>query len=237
MTKSFGIAFEVPHSIQFTAGKCCRLALRRLGCALPSLHFEDTASLLRACSHSSRVSLTESTSLIYALPLRLVDLLELTALHLTDTMSEPDNTFDTGDMAAALSDAGSDTAKSVVIVIDPPPVVPIEGAADRAREHGFVPPVAYDYDAYNANTREARESLAVEGGYIEPAWAATAVRYEWDDDFGDVGPEVPELEQELFLHENVMRKGNAFQVLEYKIHQEGPVQISPVRKVSLTVSY
>ncbi|KAB2580381.1 ATP-dependent RNA helicase ded1 [Lasiodiplodia theobromae] len=143
-------------------------------------------------------------------------------------MSEPENNFDTTEMAAALSDAGSDAAKPVVV--EPPPTVPIEGAADRAREHGFVAPVAYDYDNYKVTTKEERETAAAEGRYLEPGWAATAARYEWDDEYGEVGPEDPKLEEDLFRHENVMRKGNAFSVLEYKIHQEGPVQIAPVRK-------
>lgn len=146
-------------------------------------------------------------------------------------MSEPENNFDTTEMAAALSDAGSDAAKPVVV--EPPPTVPIEGAADRAREHGFVAPVAYDYDNYKVTTKEERETAAAEGRYLEPGWAATAARYEWDDEYGEVGPEDPKLEEDLFRHENVMRKGNAFSVLEYKIHQEGPVQIAPVRKVCL----
>ncbi|KAH7057242.1 DEAD/DEAH box RNA helicase [Macrophomina phaseolina] len=139
-----------------------------------------------------------------------------------------ENTFDTADMRAALSEAGSDTPKAVAS--KPPAIVPIEGAAERAREHGFTAPVAYDYDAYKPSNKEEREAAVAEGRYIEPGWAATAARYEWDDEYGEVGPEDAGLEEELFRHENVMRKGNAFQVLEYKISQEGPHQIAPVRK-------
>ncbi|EOD46035.1 putative dead deah box RNA helicase protein [Neofusicoccum parvum] len=145
--------------------------------------------------------------------------------------SEPDKTFDTAEMSAALSEAGSNAGSDCdkPVASEPPPIVPIEGAADRAREHGFAPPVAYDYDNYNATTKEQRDATLAEGRYIEPSWAATAARYEWDDDYGEVGPPMPELEQELFRQETVMRRGNAFQVLQYKIKQEGPVQIAPVR--------
>lgn len=152
---------------------------------------------------------------------------------ITDIMSEHENTFDTAEMSAALSEAGSNAGSDAPkpVISEPPPIVPIEGAAERAREHGFAPPVAYDYDSYNTMTKEERDAAAAEGRYVEPGWAATAARYEWDDEYGDVGPEDPKLEEELFRHDNVMRKGNAFEVLEYKIHQEGPVQIAPIRKV------
>lgn len=151
--------------------------------------------------------------------------------------SEPDKTFDTAEMSAALSEAGSNAGSDCdkPVASEPPPIVPIEGAADRAREHGFAPPVAYDYDNYNATTKEQRDATLAEGRYIEPSWAATAARYEWDDDYGEVGPPMPELEQELFRQETVMRRGNAFQVLQYKIKQEGPVQIAPVRNVCFSL--
>ncbi|KAF2146323.1 uncharacterized protein K452DRAFT_324292 [Aplosporella prunicola CBS 121167] len=109
------------------------------------------------------------------------------------------------------------------------PPVEREGAAERAKAHGFVATSAFDYAAYNATTLEAREALVNEGNYLEPSWAASAARYEWDDEFGEVGPPNEELEKELFRHENVMRRGNAFNELEYEVFSEGPTKIAPIR--------
>ena len=69
-------------------------------------------------------------------------------------------------------------------------------AAQRSRDAGWVEPVKYDYEAYNTDSKEMRESLdpAVE----LPTWAANATKYEWKDEYGDVGPVHPELERALF---------------------------------------
>ncbi|KAG6018782.1 hypothetical protein E4U41_003586 [Claviceps citrina] len=56
--------------------------------------------------------------------------------------------------------------------------------------------------------------------------------YQWDDDFGDVGPRFPELELELFgdpetRHE---RAGLDFSKIEQiEVQQEGPTRIQPIR--------
>ena len=77
----------------------------------------------------------------------------------------------------------------------------------RAREHGWVPPVKYDYDAYNA-TRESREKSEDAMDTIGvPTWAANAARYEWLDEYGDVGPSLPALEKELYRDEHAMKTG------------------------------
>ncbi|MCJ1435750.1 hypothetical protein MMC27_005125 [Xylographa pallens] len=85
-----------------------------------------------------------------------------------------------------------------------------------------IKPVEYDYNVYNATTREERE--AVEAKLAErrsntkieddaqftadvPLWASNAVRYEWNDEFGDVGPRHPELEKQLYRDQYTNRAG------------------------------
>ena len=72
-----------------------------------------------------------------------------------------------------------------------------------------IKPVQYDYKIYNASTREERQDAEKEAAEKKanddeqftddiPLWASNAVRYEWDDEYGDVGPAHPELERQLF---------------------------------------
>lgn len=69
-------------------------------------------------------------------------------------------------------------------------------STQRSREAGWVEPEKYDYDAYNAGNNEARQ--AVDGTLELPTWAANATKYEWKDEYGEVGPAHPELEEMLF---------------------------------------
>ncbi len=84
-----------------------------------------------------------------------------------------------------------------------------EAANQRSREHGWSEPEKYDYESYNAGTREERE--AVEAAHEVPAWASNAMKYEWQEDYGDVGPEHPELEEMLFKDKNRMESGIEFE--------------------------
>lgn len=49
---------------------------------------------------------------------------------------------------------------------------------------GWVPPTPYDYEAL--------------GGEAAHEWESNAVIYEWDGEEGDIGPEHPALEKQLF---------------------------------------
>ena len=92
-----------------------------------------------------------------------------------------------------------------------------------------IKPVEYDYNIYNASTREERE--AAEAKLTErlsntkidddahftadvPLWASNAVKYEWNDEFGDVGPRHPELEKQLFRDQFTNRAGNMMATYE-----------------------
>lgn len=90
-----------------------------------------------------------------------------------------------------------------------------EDAVKRVREAQWAVPQKFDYDTYNAGPRD-RESAAPVGDenadYADgPTWAANAVKYEWSDDFGEVGPRHPALEQMLFRDEHIMEIGEKFE--------------------------
>lgn len=85
-----------------------------------------------------------------------------------------------------------------------------EEAAVRSREHGWAEPEKYDYDTYNAESKPREERAAAEEGKDLPAWAANAQKYEWSDEFGDVGPRHEALEEMLFNSEHINRTGIAF---------------------------
>ena len=77
-------------------------------------------------------------------------------------------------------------------------------AIQRVRDGGWVTPTQFNYTDYNASTKEEREAAG------EPKWAANAAKYEWSEEFGDVGPADEELERELFGSENQMKQGADF---------------------------
>ena len=90
----------------------------------------------------------------------------------------------------------------------------------KAREAGWTETTAFDYSEFQRT-----------GGNDADYHGASKV-YEWKDEFGDVGPEVPELERILFGGEFQMRKGEHTEHLDLEVNLEGPVQIPHIRKVS-----
>lgn len=80
-----------------------------------------------------------------------------------------------------------------------------EKQAQRVKDANWGEPTKFDYESYNAGSREERQAVAAaqEG----PEWAATATKYEWSDEYGDVGPAHPQLERLLFGDETKMEKG------------------------------
>ena len=53
----------------------------------------------------------------------------------------------------------------------------------------------------------------------------------WKEEYGDVGPEVPELEKQLFEDEHIMRIGQHKEALEIEVAVEGPEKVHPIRQV------
>lgn len=78
-------------------------------------------------------------------------------------------------------------------------------AAQRARDHGWSEQHKFDYEALKAKPNDK------DGSATGPVWAANAKKYEWDDDYGDVGPVHEQLELELFGKEHVVKKGQDYE--------------------------
>ena len=84
-----------------------------------------------------------------------------------------------------------------------------EQALERVKEANWGSRQEYDYSKYTEGPRDktapAPEGAALQGNL--PSWAANAAKYEWDDEYGDVGPEHEELKQMLFGDEHKMQQG------------------------------
>lgn len=100
---------------------------------------------------------------------------------------------DLGSVENALADVTNSSADTVGIV----GYVPRNAeAAQIAREKGWSNPVPYDYVEYE--NKDSRN------------WAGVAARYEWKDEYGEVGPPNEALENELFRGDFIPRVGQRF---------------------------
>ena len=77
-----------------------------------------------------------------------------------------------------------------------------EEAHALAREKGWVEPQEYDYGAYTGSRDPA--------GDCEVIWSHNAEKYEWKEEYGEVGPESQALEAQLFRSEIINRQGLKF---------------------------
>ena len=101
-------------------------------------------------------------------------------------------------------------------------IIKDEEAAQRARDAGWAVPENYDYQTYNATTLEERiaaeAKVAERAGTDEnasttqdvPLWASNAAKYEWSEEYGDIGPAFEELEKQLFRSDLTNRVGLNF---------------------------
>ncbi|KAF7181325.1 hypothetical protein CNMCM7691_000543 [Aspergillus felis] len=103
------------------------------------------------------------------------------------------DSFDVTDMSNALKEVTDEKINKNV------------EASNLAREKGWVPPEQYDYAKYNTGPAEKPEEVTEQSEI--PEWAAKAAKYEWNDEFGDVGPPNKELEDMLFRNEFINRTG------------------------------
>lgn len=99
-------------------------------------------------------------------------------------------------------------------------------ARAKVKQHQWVAKVPLNYELYNQT--DNRQIMNADG---EPAWLMNAVKYEWKEEFGEVGPENPVLETQLYHSEHTVRRGQELSALNLKVTSEGPVQIKPVRTV------
>lgn len=104
-----------------------------------------------------------------------------------------------------------------------------DGVPKNPQQHGWTTKTGYDYETYNKSSKDQLDTpvaaaevddanatlpvglpdvgiMGVESG----TWASNAPIYEWDEEYGDVGPSVEKLEQLLFQGEFTMRTGIEF---------------------------
>ncbi|KAF2090436.1 ATP-dependent RNA helicase DED1 [Saccharata proteae CBS 121410] len=135
-------------------------------------------------------------------------------------------------------DAGDKAEDDDSATFDPTPLpepIEREGALERAQAHGFKPRKDYNYEVYIA---QAGGPGAAEGesarnnvpGYLEPSWAATAARYEWNDEHGDVAPRIPALEKALFRTENATKAGQLLASYDSFTANCDGAQVKPINK-------
>ncbi|MCJ1465446.1 hypothetical protein MMC07_004064 [Pseudocyphellaria aurata] len=106
-----------------------------------------------------------------------------------------------------------------------------EDAVTHPRDLGWAEPLKYDYEAYNASSKPREERAAIEEAKNLPPWAANAQKYEWSDEFGDVGPRHDALEEILFNNEYINRTGIAFdKIAGITVTFESTSQIQPALK-------
>jgi len=87
-----------------------------------------------------------------------------------------------------------------------------EEAKQRVKDAHWAKPQKFDYDTYNAGPKDQRSAVPVEGAEDEdvPTWAANATKYEWSDEYGEIGPKHEALERMLFGSEHQMKEGDQF---------------------------
>lgn len=134
-------------------------------------------------------------------------------------------------MAAALPGATADSNAEAPATSGGLKAVTSDGR--NPQEFGWAPPTKYDYTSYNMSNKELRQARApnpadgetihnptnyqipAEGDVhsnLAPAgeWASNATVYEWEDEYGDIGPRFEPLEKQLFGDENHVKTGLKF---------------------------
>ena len=91
----------------------------------------------------------------------------------------------------------------------------------KVKDAGWTEKTAFNYDEYQRTGGENAEDF---GGMMQ------IYNVDWNDDYGDVGPELPELEKGLFGGEFRNRKGEHLAALQLEANVEGPSN-KRIRKV------
>ena len=103
------------------------------------------------------------------------------------------DTFASDEMQGALNDISNEVATNDT------------GTATTARQKGWAEPSSYDYEEYGKAAKDAT--------VVNPTitmWGHNAQKYEWQEDYGEVGPRNEELEQMLYHSEFITRQGIRF---------------------------
>ncbi|KAK3674298.1 hypothetical protein LTR78_005767 [Recurvomyces mirabilis] len=139
----------------------------------------------------------------------------------TDEIAAP--ATDTWGSAAVADDTPTDNAEGTAEGEAPTTPAPAVGElskekyVSKARDAGWNEATAIDFSKYQ------------NGGAEDNDWHGAAASYEWKDEYGDVGPEVLQLEMILFGGEFQMKRGERMEPLELKVNIEGPVLIKPIK--------
>jgi ATP-dependent RNA helicase DDX3X len=106
----------------------------------------------------------------------------------------------------------------------------IEENRQKAKEAGWCEQTAYTYPEAGGEQAAGTDDTDAD----LPKWLSDAAVYEWDDEYGEVGPVNPELERELFHSGHLMRAGGAIKALKFDVNVvlPGKVKVSPVMNVS-----
>lgn len=118
--------------------------------------------------------------------------------------------------------------------------------SEEVAQHGWNRSAGYDYSRYVSQGVAAAEGVAArdgaaEGGgaaegaepaYSQTEWGFNAARYEWHGEYGDIGPEHPQLEMILFEGGEHVKAGQALEHLNtaFEVVQEGPIRIKFVKE-------
>lgn len=99
------------------------------------------------------------------------------------------------------------------------------------QQAGWDEKVPLNYDSLMPKPADGDD--AVKENQTAPEWYSTAAKYEWSDDYGDVGPSIPELEEQLFdRHTKTMEGAWMEHINAFSVTQEGPTRIAPVKHVN-----
>lgn len=84
-----------------------------------------------------------------------------------------------------------------------------EAVRERVKEAKWATPQGYNYTKYNAGPSDKTTPASESDQPQDEAsgWAANAAKYEWDQDYGDIGPDHEELEKMLFGDPDKVEQG------------------------------
>jgi hypothetical protein len=161
--------------------------------------------------------------------LRLASINPSNPLHTHTTMApwETNTSNDGGAAEAGFGDTAAQPADTTTDTLD---MTPLAGALteaetaafrERAREAGWVDNQPVDYAV-----RQSSHDTDMTN------YLTHSAVYEWNDEYGDVGPEVPDLEQQLFGGDFRVRQGQHMDKLQFEVTVEGPDKLQPARSVS-----
>lgn len=98
----------------------------------------------------------------------------------------------------------------------------------KAKDAGWMNRIPFNYETVVGGEAPPDET------YASAPWLSDAAVYEWNDEYGEVGPENPQLEKMLYEDPNMMRVGGAIKALSFDVDvQGGGEKIAPIRSVSL----